>query len=162
MAKTRTIVIEEAPFCCSLAKEYVKKHATTPPKVPVVACEGSCLRGEIARRAANLITYNLLPENTVRICFQGIVGGGCEEGALIERADRVLFVEGCALKCSSRLVKGAMEIKGEVEVVVADRLSDFNPRLFGINEMPEEEIKRYAEGVAEKVVKDIKEQRRCC
>lgn len=151
----KTITIEEAPFCCSLAKEYVKKHTTTPPKMPVVACEGSCLRGEIARRAANLIAYKLAPENTVRICFQGIVGGGCGEGELIERADKVLFVEGCALKCSSRLVKGAMTIKTKIDVVVADRWCDFDQRLFGIDEMPEEEIKIHAERVAEKVAENI-------
>jgi uncharacterized metal-binding protein len=155
MAKTLTI--EEAPFCCSLAKEYVKKHTTTPSKIPVVACEGSCLRGEIARRAANLITYKLVPENTVRICFQGIVGGGCEEGVLIEMADKVLFMEGCALKCGSRLVKGAMEIKAKIKVVVADQLCDFNPKLFGIDEMPDEDIRILAEKVAEKVIKE----RRC-
>jgi len=153
MAKILTI--EEAPFCCPLAKGYVEKNTTIPPKLPVVACEGSCLRGEIARRAANIITYKLAPEKTVRICFQGIVGGGCEEGILIEKADKVLFVEGCALKCSSRLVNGAMEIKAKVEVVVADQLCNFNPKLFGIDEMPEEEIRQHAEGVAKKIVEKI-------
>ncbi|MDI6793600.1 MAG: putative zinc-binding protein [bacterium] len=155
MAKTLTI--EEPGFSCSLAKEYVKKHVATPPKMPVVACEGSCLRGEIARRAANFITYKLSPETTVRICFQGIVSGGCEEGVLIEMADKVLFVEGCALKCSSRLVQGAMEIKAKTDVVVADQLCDFNPKLFGIDEMPDEEISILAEGVAEKIAGNIKE-----
>ncbi len=156
MAKTKTIAIEEAPFCCPLAKGYVEKHSTTPPKIPVIACEGSCLRGEVARQAANRVTYKLVPEKTVRICFQGIVGGGCEEGILLERADKVLFVEGCALKCSSRLVNGAVEIKAKADVVVADYLYEFNHRLFGIDEMPEDEIKVHAEEVAKKLVESLK------
>lgn len=155
MAKTKTIIIEQAPFCCQLAKGYVAKHSTTPPKIPVVACEGSCLRGEVARRAANIVTYKLLSEKTVRICFQGIVGGGCEEATLIERADKVLFVEGCALKCSSRLVSGAMKINAKMETVVADQLYDFNRTLFGIDEMTEEEIKVHAEAAAKKLVERL-------
>lgn len=67
-------------------------------------------------------------------------------------ADKVLFVEGCVLKCSSRLVQGAMEIKAKIEVVVADQLCDFNPKLFGVDEMPDEEIRQHAEGVAKKIV----------
>ncbi|MBI5874155.1 MAG: hypothetical protein HZB36_08500 [Candidatus Omnitrophica bacterium] len=138
-----------------MAKGYVKKHSTTPPKIPVIACEGSCLRGEIARQAVNIATYKLSPRKTVRICFQGIVGGGCEEAVLIERAEKVLFVEGCALKCGSRLVRGAMEINAKIDVVVADQLYDFNRNLFGIDEMPEEEIKAHADKVANKLAEDL-------
>ncbi|MBI5417692.1 hypothetical protein HZA55_07065 [Candidatus Poribacteria bacterium] len=144
----KTITIEDAPFCCPLATGYVKKHNITPAKIPVISCDGACLRGEIARRAANNLTFKLAPERTVRICFQGIVGGGCEERVLVEKADKVLFVEGCAMRCGSRLVKGAMEIKAKAEIVFADQLFAFNPNLFGIDEMQEKEIKAHAETVA--------------
>ena len=151
----KTIVIEDAPFCCSLATLYVKKHSTIPAKIPVISCDGACLRGEIARRAANIITYKLAPEKTVRICFQGIVGGGCEERVLIEKADNVLFVEGCAMRCGSRLVKGVVDIKAKMDVVFADQLVSFDSKLFGIDEMSEEKIKVHAEIVAKKMAANL-------
>lgn len=149
---TKTITFEDAPFCCPLAKSYVVKHMATPPKVAVISCEGSCLRGEIARRAANVIAYKVAPEKTVRICFQGIICGGCEEKILVEKANKVLFVEGCALKCSSRLVKGVMDIGAKTNIVIADRLCKFNSMLFGVDEMSETEIKIHAESVAKEVL----------
>lgn len=151
---TKTITFEDAPFYCPLAKNYVAKHMTTPSKIPIISCEGSCLRGEIARRAANIIAYKIAPGKTVRICFQGVIGGGCEEKVLIEKADEVLFVEGCALRCSSRLVKGTMDIEAKTDIVVSDQLYKFNPMLFGIDEMPETEIKFHAESVAKKIAEE--------
>jgi uncharacterized metal-binding protein len=91
----------------------------------------------------------------VRVCCPGIVAGGCEEEVLIERADRVLFVEGCALKCGSRLLRGAMEIKAKVDIVIADQLYEFNRSLFSIDEMPEEEIAELAEEAAKKLVESL-------
>jgi uncharacterized metal-binding protein len=152
----KRIVIEEPPFSCPLAEKYVEKHTTTPPKIPVVCCEGACLRGEIARRAANLITYKLLPKDTVRICFQGIVAGGCREGALIERAEKVLFLEGCALRYSFRLTSSALLLKADTDVVIADKLCDFDTNLFGIDEAEDREIEVCAERVAKKITETLK------
>jgi uncharacterized metal-binding protein len=148
----RTITFEEFPGTCNLANEYIQKHSTTPPKVAVVACEGSCLRGEITRRAANIVNYKLLPDKTVRVCFQGIVAGGCPEGALIEQAEDVLFMEGCGLKCASRMVRGAMDINAKVDVVITDGLCDFDKKFFAVTELPEEEIQAQAEKVAKSII----------
>ena len=149
---SRTITFEEFPGTCNLANGYIQKHSTTPPKMAVISCEGSCLRGEITRRAANIVNYRLLPDKTVRVCFQGIVAGGCREGILIERAEKVLFLDGCGLKCGSRLVKGAMDIKAHVDIVVTDGLCDFDKKLFAVTELPEEEIQAQAEKVAKSIV----------
>ncbi|MBN2735199.1 MAG: hypothetical protein JXQ82_10165 [Methanomicrobiaceae archaeon] len=37
----------------------------------MMACEGACARGEVARRAANLVTHRLARNETVRICLGG-------------------------------------------------------------------------------------------
>lgn len=34
---------------CPACEEYAEKNATTPPKIAVMACEGACARGEVAR-----------------------------------------------------------------------------------------------------------------
>jgi len=43
----------------------------------------------------------------------------------------------------------------EPEVIIADRLYDFDRRLFGIDEMPRVEIEAHARTVAEKVAKRL-------
>ncbi len=48
-----------------------------------------------------------------------------------------------------------MEIKAKVDIVVADQLYEFNRSLFGIDEMPEEEIAELAEEAAKKLVESL-------
>ena len=91
-----------------MSDAYASKHMTTPPETAVLSCEGVCLRGDVARRAANLIAHQLAPDQAVRICHGGLLetSGGMRE--LVKRADRVLMLDGCGLACGRRLLKGAM------------------------------------------------------
>ena len=148
MSKTIEVKLTEKP--CPLGEAYARKHSTTPPKTAVLSCEGMCLRGEIARRAANLITHALAPERTVRVCHGGLleVGGGMRH--LVERADRVLMLDGCALACGTRLLKGAVP-QVKPTVLFTDGLIEFDRSLFGVDEMPEEQIRAHARTVAEKI-----------
>lgn len=48
-----------------LCGDYIEKYSTDPPKIAVISCEGACARGEIARKAANLVAHNLARNETV-------------------------------------------------------------------------------------------------
>jgi uncharacterized metal-binding protein len=112
-----------------------------------------CLRGELARRAANLIAHELAPRSAVRVWHGGLLEtqGGMRE--LVERADQVLMLDGCSLACGTRLLQAALpQIKPTV--VFTDGLFEFDRHLFGVDEMPEQEISRHARTVAEKVTTD--------
>jgi hypothetical protein len=136
---------------CPLGAAYAQKHLTTPAKAAVLCCECACLRGEVARRASNLVTRALAPERAVRICRGGLleIGGGMRE--LIEHSDNVLLMEGCAMSCGTRLLAGGMP-DARARTVFVDQLFEFDRSLFSIEEMPEGEIQRHASAVAEKVV----------
>jgi len=56
----KTIQIELAERSCAAGLRYAQKQLSTPPKDAVICCEGMCLKGETARRAANLIAHNLV------------------------------------------------------------------------------------------------------
>ena len=64
-----TVLIEKTINVCPMCEDYAKKQ--TSKRVAVMSCEGACLRGEVARQAANLICHSLAPEKTVRICLGG-------------------------------------------------------------------------------------------
>ena len=49
----------------------------------------SAWRGEIARRAANLVCHKLAPEKTVRICLGGAITKDTGQRNLVRNAQRV-------------------------------------------------------------------------
>jgi uncharacterized metal-binding protein len=148
---TATIQVPLTDQRCSLGDVYAKKHLTTPPKAAILCCEGACLRGEIVRRAANLITRELAPDRTVRVCHGGLLETESGMKDLVRHADKVLMLDGCAMACGSRLMEGAMP---EVKPIVAatDGLYKFDRSKFSIDEMSDEEMGRYARVVAEMLV----------
>ena len=149
----KTIEIQLAEHSCAAGLRYAQNQSSTPPKDAVICCEGMCLKGETARRAANLIAHKLVPDNAVRICHGGLLeeAGGMRN--LVQKASRVLVLDGCGMACGTRLTKGAFP-NLTPEVVFIDRLFEYDPDLFGVDEMPEAEINENAQGVAAKVVKE--------
>lgn len=144
-----TIQIPKTEAVCPMCEDYAAKQVDKP--VVVMSCEGACLRGEIARKAANLICHELSPQKTVRICLGGAFTKDGGQRQLVRKGKRVIAVEGCFIECASRTMKGVIPDL-DAEIIIADDLYEFNRDLFGIDEMPEEQIKEHALEVAEKVV----------
>src|SRR5512135_2508991 len=146
-----TIQVRLTDQRCELGDAYAQKHWTTPPKIAVLSCEGKCLRGEVARRAANLIAHELEPDRTVRVCHGGLLetSGGMRE--LVERADHILLLDGCSLACGTRLLKGAFPAS-KPNVAFTDQLFELGYPAFSVDEVTEAELKAYARTVAERVI----------
>jgi len=62
----------------------------------------------------------------------------------------VIALEGCFVNCSSRMMNAVIDGLTP-EVIVADRLYDFDRRMFGIEEMPPEQIHAHAHAVAQQI-----------
>lgn len=148
------IHVEKTRNVCPMCEDYAKRQASKP--VAVMCCEGACLRGEVARQAANLLCHSLAPEQTVRVCLGGAFTKDTGQRGLVRNAPRVIALEGCFLNCSSRMMKGVLGHL-EPEVIIADRLYDFDRHLFGIDEMPRTEIEAHARTVAQKVAESLRE-----
>lgn len=140
--------IEKAKGNCNLCEEYAERQQGKP--VAVMSCDGACLRGEISRQAANILCHTLAPGKTVRICLGGAFTKNTGQRGLVRNAPRLLALEGCPVNCASRMMSGVIEGLTP-EIVRTDRLCDFNQKLFGIDEMPPEEIQALARTVAEKI-----------
>jgi len=142
-----TIQIKLSNQACSAGLEYARRHSGGLAKDAILCCEGMCLKGETARRAANLMGHRLVPEKTVRICHGGLLekNGGMRD--LVQRANRVLILDGCGMACCTRLTKAAFpDLKPET--VFTDKMTTYNGNLFGIDEVPEAEINANAQNVA--------------
>jgi uncharacterized metal-binding protein len=147
-----TVNIVKMRNVCPMCEDYAKKQASKP--VVIMCCEGACLRGEIARQASNLICHELAPDKTVRLCLGGAFTKDTGQRGLARNGQRVIALEGCFLECSSRMMKGAIPSL-QPEIIIADGLYDFDRSLFGIDEMPESEIKSLAEKVAKVVAASL-------
>ena len=146
------IHVEKTRNVCPMCEDYAKRQKSKP--VAVMSCEGACLRGEVARQAANLLCHSLAPDQTVRICLGGAFTKDTGQRSLVRNAPRVIALEGCFLNCSSRMMRGVIGDL-EPEIIIADRLYDFDRRLFGIDEMPRADIEARARTVAEKVAERL-------
>ena len=144
--------IEKAKNNCPLCDDYAERQKAKP--VAVMCCEGACLRGEVARQAANILCHTLAPEKTVRICLGGAFTKDTGQRNLIRTAARVIALEGCFVNCSSRMMTGVIDGLTP-EVIIADRLYDFDRKLFGVEEMSPEEIRSHALTVAQKIAETL-------
>ena len=140
--------IKKADNNCHLCDSYAERQKAKP--VVVMCCEGACLRGEIARQAANILCHSLAPEKTARICLGGAFTKDTGQRNLVRNATRLIALEGCFVNCASRMMNGVIDGL-EPEVIIADQLYSFDRKLFGIEQMPPEEILAHARTVAEKI-----------
>jgi len=163
-----TVNILKPAGACQLCEDFAGRQSAKP--VAVMCCEGSCLRGEIARQASNILCHSLLPGQTVRVCLGGAFTKDTGQRNLVRRAPKVIAMEGCFLKCATRMMQGVLEGL-EPEVVITDTLVEFDRNLFSADEMPEVEIMGHALNVAEQIAARLngyapaqaaKEPRRAC
>jgi len=145
------IKIEKVDGYCSYCEDYAKEHLTTPTKIAIMSCEGACSRGEVSRRAANLISHELAKENTVRICLGGAFTKEGGQRNLVKTSRKIIAIEGCFINCSSRMMKGVLPEINPL-VINADNLHDVDLP-FGIDEVSDEEFRALAKTVAE-VIKE--------
>jgi len=143
-----TVYIRKPSGVCQLCEDFSARQSTKP--VAVMCCEGSCLRGEIARQASNILCHSLLPGRTVRVCLGGAFTKDTGQRGLVRNAPLVIAMEGCFLKCATRMMQGVLEGL-EPDVVITDSLIEFDRDLFSVDEMPEVEIMRLALDVAEQM-----------
>ncbi len=124
-------------------------------KIPVLACEGGCIRGEIARVAANLVAKE---EPYRRACHGELLSVPHSAIAQwIKKADKVVLVDGCFLHCHGRILKN---ILGEDRLIDFDALSFYKKYTdrFYIDDVPEAERKEVARQVADWVLASLKKE----
>jgi hypothetical protein len=117
-----------------------------------MACEGACARGEVARRAANLVAHRLARDRTVRICLGGAFTKDTGQRNLVRRAGTVIAIEGCFICCATRMMAGVLPGL-KPAIVRADLVYNLDLP-FGIDEVPDEMFTVYAYQVADRVVRE--------
>lgn len=149
-----SIEVEKTDGKCPIG-EKIGNQNMAEEKIPVISCEGGCIRGEIARLAANLVAKE---EPYRRTCHGELFT--VPHSAIsnwIRNADKVVLIDGCFLRCHGRILKNLIEDNHLVEF---DALSHYKKYtdFFDIDDVPEEERKEVARQVADWVLLSLKEK----
>jgi uncharacterized metal-binding protein len=125
-------------------------------RAPVFSCEGPCIRGEIARLAANAVSKT---EGFARACHgEAFTVPRSAMAHWVKDSQKVVVIDGCFLKCHARKLQGIVDEKAHIEF---DALSFYNryTEYFDIDSVPEEDRKAAARKVADGVLHELKQDR---
>lgn len=134
--------------------ETVGKKNEEEGKIPVISCEGACIRGEIARVAANLVAKE---EPYRRGCHGELLAVPDSAMATwIKKSGTVVLIDGCFMGCHGRILEN---IIGRERLVRFDALSFYKKYTdrFDIDSVPEAERLETARKVADKVIAELKQ-----
>jgi hypothetical protein len=148
-----SLVVSKTEGKCPIG-EKVGEQAIQNKSIPVLSCEGACIRGEIARLAAHYVCKH---DNFRRGCHGELFSVPESKIAQwIQNAEKVVCIDGCFLKCHSRILENIIEPS---KLLVFDALSFYQRYndIFDIDDVPEAERKEVANNVAQWVIKSIKE-----
>lgn len=138
---------------CPEGFRYVKQVMEGPPRIAVMACEGACIKGEVARVATNLLAYQMHRPDAVRICLGDAATGNSGFLELIQQAPHVISIEGCSLQCGTEILKKRTVI--DSTAIIASELYEYDKkRYFEIFDLPREIIEQYAQTVADHISKN--------
>lgn len=132
--------------------EKVAQQNKDGGKVPVLSCEGACIRGEIARLAANLVAKE---ERYRRGCHgEFLTVPDSIMTSWINGAEKVVLIDGCFLRCHGRILENLID---EDKLIQFDALSHYKKYTdrFDIDSVPESEREEVAGDVADWVISNL-------
>jgi uncharacterized metal-binding protein len=114
---------------------------------PVLACEGPCIRGDIARLAANRVANE---QPFARACYaETAFVPHSAMARWVREADQVVMIDGCFLHCFGRVLNNLVN---EEKITHIDALSLYKKYtdVFHMDDVPEDERRETAQQVAER------------
>jgi len=143
-----TIQVDGVKGVCPAGEAWAEEQIRQK-KIPVLACEGPCVRGDIARRAANLVAQE---EPFGRACFpETFFVPHSSMARWVKEADQVMMIDGCFLMCIGRILNNQVD---QEKIIHIDALSLYKKYtdLFDMEAVPEVERNDTARQVADQIL----------
>jgi uncharacterized metal-binding protein len=147
----QNIQISTTSAVCPIG-EVTGRNNIAESKIPVLSCEGACIRGEIARLAANIVSKD---ESYGRGCHGELMT--VQDSAIarwIKTVEKVVLIDGCFLRCHGRIIETMINAD---KLVQFDALSHYKryTDIFDYEDVPEKERKEVAQSVADWVLESL-------
>jgi uncharacterized metal-binding protein len=144
-----SLAVEGVEGLCPAGEVWAKQQIAEKT-TPVFACEGPCIRGEIARLAANLVAQEV--PGYARACHaETFFVPHSTMARWVKGADRSVMIEGCFLKCHSRVLDNLVN-PGTVRTIDVHQIHHKYNDIFLMDDVPGEERKATAREVADKLI----------
>jgi uncharacterized metal-binding protein len=149
-----SLEVEAVKGVCPAGENWAKQNILDK-KTPVLSCEGPCIRGDIARLAANMVAKE---DPYARCCYAEVaLVPHSSMAQWVKEAEKVIMIDGCFLKCVGRILKNLVD---EEKIVQIDALPLYKKYtdVFHMDDVPEAERKEVARQVADKILLMLKEK----
>lgn len=144
-----SLAVQGVKGLCPAGEAYARENISNG-KIPVFSCEGPCIRGEIARLAANLVAQEV--KSFARACHaETFVVPHSTMARWVKQADQAIMIDGCFLKCHGRVLTNLI---GEANMMHIDALPLYRKYsdVFLYTDVPEKERNGVARQVADKIL----------
>jgi DGC domain-containing protein len=122
-------------------------------KIPVLSCEGACIRGEIARLAAHMVAKE---EPFRRGCHGELLTvPGSALAKWMTTAEKLVLIDGCFLHCHGRVLENLIGKEKLMQFDAHSYYRKYNDN-FAIDEVPEAERMQAARLVADAVLAELR------
>jgi uncharacterized metal-binding protein len=149
-----SLEIGEIEGSCPAGEVYAKRNIEEE-KIPVIACEGPCIRGEVARLAANIVSEEA---PYARCCYaETLLVPHSSMTAWVKGADKVVVIDGCYLRCMGRALENVID-KDRIIHIDTNPLYKGYGDVFLYTDVPEETRKELARKVADKILEKLTEE----
>lgn len=149
-----SLEVEGVKGVCPAGENWAKQNILGK-KTPVLSCEGPCIRGDIARLAANMVATE---EPYARCCYAEVaLVPHSSMAQWVKEAEKIIMIDGCFLKCVGRILKNLVD---EEKIVQIDALPLYKKYtdVFHMDNVPEAERKEVARQVADKILLMLQEK----
>jgi uncharacterized metal-binding protein len=138
------------------AGEVYAKQQIEKKTIPVLSCEGPCIRGEVARLAGNFIAHEL--PSLARACHaETFFVPHSSMARWVKGAEKIIMIDGCFLKCHGRVLKGLVQEDRMIHIDALPLYKKYTD-IFLMDDVPEDERKAVARQVADKIIAKLKNE----
>ena len=149
-----SIKVDAVTGACPAGEAYAMQKMAEK-KTPVLACEGPCIRGEIARLAANLIAEE---EPYARCCYaETFLVPHSTMTTWVKGADEVVVIDGCFLKCIGRVLDNAIDEEKIINIDAYPLYKKYTD-VFLYTDVPEDARNDAAREVADKILEKLRKK----
>ncbi len=149
-----SLEVEGVKGFCPAGEVHAKQNIADK-KTPVLSCEGPCIRGEIARLVANIVTDE---GPYARCCYaETFLVPHSSMAAWVEGAEKVVVIDGCFLDCIGRITENVIDKEKIIHIDTNPIHKKFSD-VFLYTDVPEETRKKVAREVADKVLEKLKKE----